>query len=268
MMKKIVSILLVTGVLFSFTGCSVRFEVDHKNNSSYMEEVASINKSVPYNNEGKIDIEINYGDINIIGYDGNEVVVTGTGNGGDKNMTVKSDGEKITIKDTSNGSISINLFGNNGVNNGTKVDIKIPYSFAGDLDFSYGAGDTYINDVKCKTLKVEGGAATLDIENIVFEKLDLTAGVGETNIILKEKCGDINISGGVGDITVDLAEVGGNLTFEGGVGDAKIRIPENSPVYFDSDAGVGTTKLTAKTSGENLYKFKLSLGVGDVKVFN
>ncbi|MDU4882082.1 MAG: hypothetical protein E6176_14925 [Clostridium celatum] len=92
-----------------------------------------------------------------------------------------------------------------------------------------------------------------------------------SNSSLSSKNIDINksvIEGGVGEVNVSLAEVGGNMFFEGGVGSATIKIAENAPVYFNTTSGIGNTDINARVSSEKTYEFKLSVGIGEIKVFN
>ena len=58
------------------------------------------------------------------------------------------------------------------------------------------------------------------------------------------------------------------MIYEGGVGEAKIKIPKNSPVYFNTSSGIGSTNISAITSGENTYKFTLEVGIGEIEVYN
>ena len=128
------------------------------------------------------------------------------------------------------------------------------------MNYEYGAGESEIKDIICNNLNIDGGTGELTVDDIVFNKLDFSAGVGESDINLIRKCGDINIEGGVGEVNVSLAEVG--------VGSATIKIPENAPVYFNTTSGIGNTDINARVSSEKTYEFKLSVGIGEIKVFN
>lgn len=266
-MKKIMTLALALILVLVLGGCSVRFEVRNKknnnNNKSY--KVMDINKSVKLEGENKIDISANFGEINIVGYDGTEVIMTGKSNLDPEEINIEKDGDSIVISD-GNDLSDINLFGSNNLD--VNLLIKIPNSFTGDIDLEYGAAEIEISNLVCNNISIDGGAGQLTINDIVFNKFDFSAGVGESNINLIRKCGEIDIDGGVGEVNLSLGEVGGNLTYEGGVGSAKIKIPENSPVYFNTDSGIGQTTINAITSSERTYEFNLSLGIGEIKVYN
>lgn len=264
-MKKIMVLVWSIIMIFTLAACSVRFEVRNKrSNASLSSENIDINKSVIFEGESQIDIEIGYGKVALIGYEGNEVVVSGTTNISDDKLIVSKKGDTIKIEDESEHLIDLSR------DNDYRLDleIKIPYSFNGDLNYEYGAGESEIKDIICNNLNIDGGTGELTVDDIVFNKLDFSAGIGKSDINLIRKCGDINIDGGVGEVNVSLAEVGGNMVFEGGVGSATIKIPENSPVYFNTTSGIGNTDINARISSEKTYEFKLSVGIGEIKVFN
>ena len=262
MKKRIIGVALSMALTLNLTGCYISFGVDSKD-----ENMISIDKSIEYIGENEIDIEMKVGKIDIYGYEGNEIIISGKIDERIENIRIEKNGDEIHINDSRGLGIDLDIFKNSN-NLGVDIEIKIPKEFKGDIDLNYGAGDMTIHDLICKNIEIEGGAGRFNIENIVFEKLDYDGGVGETNIKLSEKCGDIDIDGGVGSVNIEMSEVGGNLSFDGGVGSAKIKIPENAPVYFDTNSGIGSTKLKAKTSGENSYKFEINVGVGEVEVCN
>lgn len=266
-MKKIMTLALSLILVLVLGGCSVRFEVRNKksnnNNKSY--KVMDINKSVKLESENKIDISANFGEINVEGYDGTEVIMTGKSNLDPEDINIEKAEGSIIISDGSDLS-DIDLFGSNNLD--VDLLIKIPNSFSGDINLEYGAAEVEIRDLSCDNISIDGGAGQLTINDIVFNKFKFSAGVGESDINLIEKCGDIHIDGGVGEVNLSIAEVGGNLTYEGGVGSATIKIPKNAPVYFNTSSGIGETNIKAITSSEKTYEFNLSLGIGEIKVYN
>lgn len=264
-MRKIMALALSLILILSLSGC-VRFEVRNKKNSSNISKgLVDINKSIILSDENKIDISANFGQINIEGYDGNEVIMTGKSNLNVDEINISKNGDTITITDGNNLS-NTDLFKANNVD--VELLIKIPNDFTGDIYLGYGTAEVEVKNLTFNNLDIEGGAGQLTIDDILFNKLDFSSGVGQSDINLLRKCGDIYIDGGVGEVNLSLEEVGGNLTYNGGVGSAKIRIPENAPVYFNTESGIGKTSITAKTSSERTYEFNLSLGIGEIKVYN
>ena len=220
-MKKIIVLCWSIIMVLTFTAC-VRFEVRGKANTTKLSsEEIEINKSVVFEGENKIDIDVGCGVVKLSGYEGDEVIVSGITNLAEEDIILTKGNNTIKIKDNSDDLID--LFGNNDYI--LELEIKIPYSFNGDLDYDFGVGENEIRDITCNKLTIDGGTGELTIDDIVFNKLDFDSGVGHSNINLVRKCGDIDIDGGVGDIYISLAEVGGNLTFESGVGSGEIKIP-------------------------------------------
>lgn len=261
-MKKIIILTTLIGILsITLTSCNIGFGIDSRKTT---ENVENLSKSISIDDVENIDISIGAANINIVEIDGNDVTVdfVGTSKLSEKTI-VEKENNTIIIEEkkykTSWG------FGNNSFAD-RKVTIGIPSNYSKDLSLEYGAGNVNVKNINVNELQVAGGAGNLDIKNIVFSELDLEQGVGNTDINLGEKCGNINIEGGVGNLTLRISEVGGNLTCEGGVGETDIYIPDQSPVQIKTSSGIGKADINVNTSGENTYKFDLSIGVGGLSV--
>lgn len=265
-MKNIGALAISVILMVTLTGCGIRFEIRGNGGTNVKTyETMDIENQILYEDEENINIDLKYGDITISSYDGNNVAITGSTNLGSDTIKLDKNNNSIVIKDISSDDFLNNIFGSDVKMN---LDIKIPNGFQGNIDLDYGAGLITLDGITCKELRIDGGAGKLIIDDIVFDKLYLNAGVGQTNINLLKKCGDIDIDGGVGEIKISLTEVGGDLIVDGGVGKTEIKIPENSPVYFDTESGIGNSSINATTSGDKTYKFKLSIGIGEMKVYN
>lgn len=261
-MKKMIIVTVLIGILgMTLTSCNVEFGVESRNSSVSAENVS---KTISIDNIDSIDISMGAANINIVEIEGNDVTVdfVGTSKLSEKTI-VEKENNTIVIEEkaykTSWG------FGDNTFAD-RKVTIGIPSSYTKDIYLEYGAGNVSVKNINVNELQVAGGAGNLDIKNIVFAELGLEQGVGNTDIDLSEKCGNINVEGGVGNLTLRISEVGGDLTCEGGVGDTKIYIPDQSPVQIKTLSGIGKADINANTSGENTYKFDLSIGVGSLSV--
>lgn len=272
-MKKLF-ILGIIGVLtISLIGCETRREVKINGLSKYVSNDISvgdingeiIDKKIDLNDAKNIDIEIFAAVVSIKAYDGDEVKITGKLSERSKGIDVNKNGDKISIIEKGDSFLESII---NDKNNFSKFDILVPLKFKGDLKFKQGAGKSNIEGLKLKDLKIIGGAGELKCEDIMFDKLNLNSGVGQVDLNLNEKCGDIDINGGVGETNIEMAEVGGNLKYKGGVGSTTITIPKNSPVRFISEKGVGNCDINAKTSGEDTYVFDLKIGVGSINIRN
>ncbi len=261
MIKKVLSILAITLVSFNLVSCIVKtgFEdnstifTSNKNGEKVSEEyeISGVNS---------IDIEVDAAIVKIKNYDGDTIKVEGYLGKSSKGLTNKKKSDEVEIVEKCSKKV---------VNNDlSDYEILIPSNFNGDLSFTIGLGTGDLNDVKVNELEVESGTGEFNINNVVFNKLDLSCGVGNVTMNLNEKCGDMDIEGGVGETIINIKEVGGNLTCEGGVGSTKITLPENAPVKFNTESGLGKCNISARTSGENTYTFNLEVGVGDIKITN
>lgn len=258
-MKKIISIFTIIIVAVTLVSCDVKFGVKEVN-ESYEKE---INEVVSLNDIDTIKIKVEIGEINIDTYDGEELKITGSlGKRSDKYSIYNKSGI-IEFEAKSKSKLTLS-----NSDDTTKISVLVPNSYKSDFKIETGAGAADISNISAKKLEVDAGAGDIVIQNIKFDNLEYDAGVGSTKIRLNEAVGDIDISGGVGDILVELSEVGGDLTCDAGVGSTKIKIPENAPVKFNKQSGIGDCDINVTTSGEDKYTFKLSVGVGEIEVYN
>lgn len=262
-MKKIITIALLVLAMVTLSGCGLKFGMEDRKNNGKGE--TNINKTISIEGINNIDISVGALEATISSYNGDEVKIVGSLGEYVDDLEVNTSGNTISIKDK---IFYSSFIGVNFGDNTHSLDIMIPEKYMGDLKYAYGASSTKITDIKVDKLKIEGGAGELIADNIVFNNLDLNAGVGSTKLYLKEKCGDINAKGGVGEVYIDMREVGGNLIYDGGVGSAEIRIPVDSPVRINTKSGLGQSNIRARTSNEGTYTFDLNVGIGEIKVDN
>ena len=98
-------------MVLTFTAC-VRFEVRGKANTTKLSsEEIEINKSVVFEGENKIDIDVGCGVVKLSGYEGDEVIVSGITNLAEEDIILTKGNNTIKIKDNSDDLID--LFGNN-----------------------------------------------------------------------------------------------------------------------------------------------------------
>lgn len=282
-------LLIISTIIISssiFTGCSVKFGINSRNpiNNNPIESIYNvsnnteetsnnnstpiyreeIHKLIPISGIKNLDISLIASEVTIKAIKGEEITLDLTGSSKlIKNTSVNVDMDTLTIKE--NGSPT-NFFNPPNKYESRKLLIGIPKNFISNVNIKCGAGAINIDDVSFSSVAIDGGVGTLNLSNIKFDNLFLNQGVGNTTISLNEKSGNMDIAGGVGELNLSLSEVGGNLTFEGGVGKANIDIPDNSPVKFITNTGLGKTKILATTSGEDTYTFDLNVGMGNVTV--
>lgn len=285
-MKKILIVAIIGILTISLIGCDIKSKEksvvnkeenitqtdDNVKNTKTNDENKKLNSNklvdekVDLDDATDINIDICTAKVSIKSYDGEEVKITG-------NLSEKSDGIDVNKNDNKIKIVEKRYYGfmgstTNTKDNDSKFDILVPSKFKGNFIFKQRGGITDIEGIKVENIDLSSGAAKLKCEDIRFDKLNLNLGVAEVDLNLNEKCGDIVINGGVGEANIKIAEVGGNLTYKGGVGIGKITIPENSPVKFVTQSGVGTCDIEAKTSGEDKYTFDLKVGIGSISVQN
>lgn len=260
-MKKILAAIMVGVLAIGVVGCDVEIGSRKRNGGNRSGE--SINESISISDTKKVNIELGASEAKIYYYEGDNIEVTGVLGSFTEEVIVENRGTESYVTEKSS-SRNLN-FNDNDV---SKLEIKIPKKYEGNMRLSLGVGKCNVDNISVSDWKIESGVGTLVVNNCTFDKLDLDCGVGNVDIKTSGKTGDIDIDGGVGNVTLILEEVGGDLEYDGGMGNTTIKIPENSPVRIDSESGLGKSKITARTSNEGTYKFDLNMGVGNLEVTN
>ena len=284
-MKKILILGIVGIITLSIIGCNnnsmadnqkANFEstsVENRDNKAVTTGDVDINikinekidEKIPLGNINNINIEISAENISIKAYDGEEIKITGKLSEKSRDISINKKDDKFEMIET--GYDLIQTFMNNE-NDKSIIDVLIPSKFKGEFALKQGGGLAEVEGIKVKYINISGGVGKLECNNINFDRLNLNSGVGKIDLNLNEKCGDIEINGDVGETNIKMKEVGGNLKYRGSVGSINIKIPENSPVKFDVEKGVGSYNINAKTSGEQTYIFDLKSGVGTINITN
>ncbi|MBN2471302.1 MAG: hypothetical protein JXN59_11300, partial [Anaerolineae bacterium] len=96
------------------------------------------------------------------------------------------------------------------------------------------------------TLDVDGGVgdATLLLDELQLDRLDVNAGVGNVTISLPAGEYRAALDGGVGDFMISIAP-GANITLDvnGGVGESTIDVPDDAAVRVETDGGLGDVSV-------------------------
>ena len=271
-MKKIFKVIMaLTLTTAMFTGCGIKFGAESRNNNWFtknsddsQESISSKNVNISESIEGitNLDISIDVSNVDIKYYDGTNLEISGVLSKYSKGLKVEKKSNKFVIKEESNQNKNINP------DNSSNIEINIPRSFNGDLEVDFGVGDCKINDLEVNNMSITTGVGELSLKEISFNKLELESGVGEISLETKKKTGDITIEGGVGEIYVSLGDINGNLKLDGGVGSATIKVPTDAPINISTNAGLGGSNISAKTSNEAKFNFDIKMGIGEVEVTN
>lgn len=260
MKKKIISILSIILVGIFITGCTIEVGSSRKSSKKNGNIVSDVNESISIEGVSNINIDIAVSQIDIYIVDGNEVKVERTCKGDVYgNLTVEKNNDTIDITEE---EVKVDLSKMN-INNYLKIGV--PKDFNGDFNLKNGVGDCTIGDLNVNDVNIASGVGEMEINNFKCNNFYLEQGVGDSDINLVNSS-EVEITGGIGEMDLYMEAVGGNLTYEGGVGDAKIYIPTNSPVRFETTAGIGKCKISAKASGENTYIYDLTTGIGNLEI--
>ncbi|MBY0755073.1 DUF4097 domain-containing protein [Clostridium sardiniense] len=264
--KNILIVIAIISLSMLVGGCSIRFGEGFRTNNTENKDLFNgegLNKSINMDDSKKIDIEIDYGNIAIIPYDGKEMKVNINFDAED--TIVEKVGNKVKIADKNiNYNLDFRILEESDKKR--NVSIEVPRNFNGNLEFKCGAGVISIEELELNKIDIKGGAGKLDIKNIGFKDLDLEQGVGEVNLNLDNKSGNIDIEGGVGSTNVNIKEIGGNIKIEGGVGGCIVDIPKNSPIKIDTETGIGGITIQETVSGESKYNLEVKSGVGSIVI--
>ncbi len=263
--KYILVAIAMLSVSMFIGGCSIKFEKGFRTNSNIEGEDLfkgkGLNESIKIDGTKKVYIEIDYGDIDIKPYDGNDIKVNINCDAEDTRVEKVGNDIKILDKDL-NFNLDFGILERSDKKR--NVFIEIPRGFKGDLEFKCGAAVANIESLKLDRVNIEGGAGKLNVRDISFKDLDLKQGVGEITLKLDEKSGNIDIGGGVGSTNVYIKEIGGDIKIDGGVGEAIVDIPKNSPIKIDTETGIGNVKVQESVSGEDKYSLEVKSGVGSI----
>lgn len=273
-MGKSLKVLIALTLTTMLTGCGVKFGIESRENSWFNmankenDEIWSskysenVNIIESMNSVTSLDITIDVSNVNIKYYDGTELEISGVLSKYSRGIKTERKSNSLRIREESKKTANINR-GKSG-----ELIIKVPKSFNGDLDFKFGVGEYNIKGLKVDNMQVHTGIGQLTMEDISFSKLALESGVGEVYLNTNQKTGEINVKGGIGEVNISLGDINGDLTFQGGMGSANIIIPENAPVNIKTNSGLGPSNISAKTSGENKYIFKINMGIGELNITN
>ena len=147
-MKKISFYLASVMLSVFFIGCN------NSNAKDVNSTVTKIDKTESISGVEEIRIESGASEINLYAYDGSEVKVKGELGDYSKSLEINKRGNTLYIKEESKKNIGVNI-------EHTKLDIMVPKTFNGNLDFNQGAGKADINNLDLKDINIDGGAGKL-----------------------------------------------------------------------------------------------------------
>lgn len=219
----------------------------------------TINETISIEGVSQIDAKFTIGRVTIYESDKEEIEVSGSISGNSsRGVEVQKQGDIIYIKQKI-GYFPIRI----GI---TRVYIGIPNNYSNNLNIHQRTGNLTIKKLSIGTLNIKTTAASISVDDILFENLNLKAGSASSIIDLKRKSGNITIDSSVGKVNITIDKIAGDISFDGGTMGGNLVIPEKSPVNIINIGNSSKCKISAKTSEEKSYSMILKPGVGRIKV--
>lgn len=106
------------------------------------------------------------------------------------------------------------------------------------IEFDLGAGDTTIKNINTDEIKMDTGAGSLKIDNGIIHNLDLDLGVGETTIVA-QILGNSKLDTGVGELNLNLFGIKDDYKIKVSKGLGEIKI-DNVSIKDGEIVGAGT----------------------------
>lgn len=196
---------------------------------------------------GSISIRNVSGAININGYDGDAVTVSGFKEGRDR--------DQVEVEDASGGNsvdIGVRYPRECNCDASIRFEVRVPRSVAYDFTkISTASGDIQLKGVRGRVNASTASGEVL-IENVVGE---IDASTASGNVSVREAAGSVNATSASGDVDVEIArlEGSGNMKFSTASGDVKVRMPSalDADVYLSSVSGSVKTSFPLEVKERN-----------------
>lgn len=217
----------------------------------------------------KIDVQSQYGDINILPADGDQITV----NYVDCEINrydINADSGTLNIKAAdilSNENWRENWFDrilNVDIHRHKSYTMKIyvPKNMSPDIEVKADCGAVSIIDGKYKNVRCELDYGGLKIHNVTADSVDIESDCGDVE--LKEVTADISADCDLGEIRAEKIK-GRNITLYNDLGDIKGTIIGREEDYtINAEIEAGDKNLQNRTGGQN--KLNISVDLGDIDI--
>lgn len=204
-----------------------------------------------------------------------------------KNINIKQDAGDITIRETSNDDIKVELYGNeeNDVQvdineghlkidfthkrikfiyfGGTKNDIiiYIPSSYLGTIKIENDLGNCEIEDLENATIDIECDAGNVELGKI--KNATVKCDLGEIDI--QEVLNKCDVKSDCGNIEINQISIKENSTISSNLGN--ININNTNDIYIDPDVDLGKVKINNSNRNSDIT-LKISSDCGNITINN
>ena len=212
-----------------------------------------------FNNVEKLDIEIDFADLEI--KTGDELGVEGQIY---EDFKIEVQNNTLKIKDTNKKW----LFNSSDV---AKLIVYVPETFEfNEAEIDIGAGTTNIGQLKAKNLELNLGAGAVKIQNCYAKKSEIECGAGKVTIE-NSSLENLRFEAGVGEVYYN-GYILGNSDIECGVGKMTLNLEGGIDLYsIRTEQGIGAIKLNGekignneKGNGEN--RVEIQGGIGEIEI--
>lgn len=180
--------------------------------------------------DGVVNIRAVSGNVTVIGYDGEVIVVTGTKKGRDRELVTIEDNStsnRVEVRDRYPERCNCNV----SVNFEVKVPRRIAYRFdsfssvSGDVEISNVTGDLRAKSVSGSVV-IKGAAGNVNASSV------------SGNVEVGEVAGTVNAKSTSGNVNVEIVRLqnAGNMDFGSVSGNVTVRVPDNLDAEVEMSA--------------------------------
>lgn len=206
--------------------------------SSAVASAQDFQKSYRLGADGSVSIRNVSGAINIVGYDGDAVTVSGFKEGRDRDRV------EVVDESTAGGvNVSVEYPRNCDCDASIRFEVRVPRSVAYDFSkISTASGDIQLKGVRGR-VRARTASGEVLVEDVTGE---IDASTASGNVSVREASGTVNASSASGDVDVEIArlEGTGNMKFSTASGDVSVRLPSS----LDADVHLSSMSGSVKTS--------------------
>ncbi len=179
---------------------------------------------------GSISVKNLSGDINVVGYDGDAVVVNGYRQGRDRDM--------VEVQDRSAGNrveVGVRYPSPCNCDASVQFEIRVPRSMTYEIGkISTASGDIEVTGVR-GTVSVSTASGDVLVKD-VNGRINASTASGEMRV--KDVVGAVSAQSASGNVEVEIAQLSGteDMKFSSASGDVRVRLPAN----LDADISMST----------------------------
>lgn len=132
---------------------------------------------------------------------------------------------------------------NDDVSSG-EIQITLPSGSYEKLNISAGVGETTIEGLAFTTAEIDNGVGEFTIKDCTFtDKINVDTGIGEFNI-QNSVMNNLDFDAGIGDSKLENCDLTGECSIENGIGEIDMKLVRSKDYYsFDVENGIGTIDI-------------------------